>query len=107
MNERFHELLDAAKQGNTATVLQLSEYLNDRDEDGGTVLMHAVIAGDVEAVSILLQAGADPNKRACGDASDYLASTPLSLAQQARNLMDYDKYNPIVNCLLRAGALDD
>ena len=107
MDDLFNEILQAASQGDGVMVHRLRDGLNRHSEDGGTVLMHAIISGDIQAVSTLLSAGADPNLEAIGDASDYLASTPLSLALQARHLMDYDRYNPIVDCLIRAGAEDD
>ncbi len=80
--------------------------IDERLADGESVLFHAVLSGRIEFVETMLAAGADPNFRAIDPADYLLTPTPLELAQQARFLMDWDKYHPIAVLLQAHGALD-
>ncbi len=78
--ERNLTALETAADGGWVEVVDLlldqDADANTIDNDGRTPLYHAVIAGQHEAVSMLLKAGADPN---LGDSSD----TPLYRAAGA------------------------
>jgi ankyrin repeat protein len=75
-----------------------------RDDWDCTPLFHAVIAGNLESLDVLIQAGANVNAVAGEPGCTILASPPLNLAMQCRYLMDRVKYDPIVKRLEAAGA---
>jgi hypothetical protein len=52
----------------------------------------------------MLEHGADPNLQADEPAATIYTERPLDLALQARFLMNWDKYDPIVKLLERFGA---
>ena len=54
----------------------------------------------------MLEHGADPNFLADEPAAFIYTDKPLELATQARFLMDWDKYHPIVKLLEEFGATD-
>lgn len=89
----------------TAAV-QGCQEIDERLPDGESVLFHAVLSGQIRYVEILLASGADPNFRATEPAKDILAPTPLDLAQQARLLLSWDRYQPIARRLQASGARD-
>lgn len=73
-------------------------------DDGASVLFSAVLHANVEVIRTLLELGADPNFRAVEPALTVYADTPLEVVLQARYLMDWEKYNPIVQLLIDYGA---
>ena len=54
----------------------------------------------------MLEQGANPNFLAEEPAASIYTEKPLELAMQARFLMDWDKYHPIVKLLEEYGATD-
>jgi ankyrin repeat protein len=64
------------------------------------------LKGNLAIVRLLLEHGADPNFVADEPAATLYAEKPLELAMQARFLIDWDKYNPIVELLKTFGATD-
>jgi hypothetical protein len=98
---RVLQALAARDAAALSSAVQDCEAIDERLPDGESVLFHAVLSGHIDFVETLIAGGADPNFRATEPAEDSLAPTPLELAQQARFLMDWDKYHPIVE-LLRA-----
>lgn len=68
--------------------------INNQNNLGFTALMSAAIAGNLESVKLLLQAGADPNIK------DAVQSTALSYAFSAHSF----EAAPIIKALLEAGA---
>jgi len=75
-----------------------------RDNWDCTPLFYAVLEGNLESLEALIRAGADVNAIAGEPGCTMLASTPMNLALQCRNLVDWAKYDPIVKCLEEAGA---
>jgi hypothetical protein len=55
----------------------------------------------------MLEHGADPNLVADEPPASIYTEKPLDLAHQARFLMDWDKYHPIVKLLEAFGATND
>ena len=80
--------------------------LNARVDQGASVLFGAILQGDEIIVRIMLEHGADPNLLADEPAATIYTEKPLNLARQARFLMDWDKYDPIVKLLEAFGATD-
>ncbi len=86
--------------------VQSLQNIDERLDDGESLLFHAVLSGRVEFVEILIVSGADPNFLATDPAEYSLAPTPLELAWQARFLMDWEMYQPIAILLQHHGARD-
>jgi len=80
--------------------------INGVDENGAPALYHAILKGNMSLVRLLLESGADPNFVADEPAASIYTEKPLELARQARFLMDWDKYAPIVKLLEDFGATD-
>jgi len=74
---------------------------------GAPPLFLATLKGNSAMVQLLLQHGADPNYRAEEPTASIYTETPLALARQARMLMNWDKYHPIVQLLETFGAADE
>jgi len=70
--------------------------VNSYDELGMTALLSAVFIGDLRAVRLLLESGADPNRPARDDAT----ATPLWHARDDFGLFE------IADLLVKAGAHD-
>ena len=90
LNYRYSNLAEYRDDGSTIPI----DPLAYRDPDGDTVLHMAACANDVEAVSWLLHAGADPN--AIGD----MGQTALHWAASNKN-------KGIVDLLISFGAKVD
>jgi len=105
-----HErLVKAVAEKNTAEVQRLIENgidLNVRVDQGASVLFGAILEGDETLIRLMLEHGADPNLVADEPAATIYTEKPLNLARQARFLMDWDKYDPIVKLLEAFGATD-
>ena len=105
-----HErLMTAVAEKNTADVQRLIENgidLNVRVDQGASVLFGAILQGDEILIRLMLDYGADPNLVAHEPAATIYAEKPLNLARQARFLLDWDKYDPIVKLLEAFGATD-
>ncbi|HKY28591.1 MAG TPA: ankyrin repeat domain-containing protein [Pyrinomonadaceae bacterium] len=74
---------------------------------GAPALFFAVLKGNLAMVQLLLEHGADPNYRADEPAASIYTEKPLALARQARMLMNWDQYHPIVQLLEKFGATDE
>jgi hypothetical protein len=109
MSAEISRVLDRLADDDANALSEATRACRDIDErldDGESALFHAVLSGRAEFVDALLNSGADPNFRAAEPAEDMLARTPLELAQQARFLMDWDRYHPIAVLLQAHGARD-
>ena len=71
---------------------------------GAPPLFLAILKGNPSMVQLLLEHGADPNYRADEPAASIYTEKPLALARQARLLMSWDQFHPIVELLERFGA---
>ena len=107
MANLHEQLLTAIAEGNPAEaerLVQGSIDLNVPCDQGASVLYAAILSGDVSLVRVLLEHGADPNFHAGEPAATIYTEKPLELARQARFLMDWEKYHPIVELLELNGA---
>ena len=104
----FHkELLTAIADGQIERAKSLTLKgidLNVPCDHGVSVLFPAILSGDVSLVRLMLEHGADPNYVAEEPGATIYAEKPLELAEQARFLLDKDKYTPIVELLDQFGA---
>jgi hypothetical protein len=90
----------AARDGNIdelIAVIESDEEEIDVEHQGYTALQLAILSGKVDAVRILLDAGADANR------VDEEGATPLELCALARELND-DQSRDVAEALLKAGA---
>lgn len=100
-------LLEAVIKNDVQRIRDLANSgidVNSRCDDGASALFNAVLSANVEVVRALLELGADPNFQAVEPALTVRAETPLELALQARNLVNWEKYNPVVLLLIDYGA---
>ena len=99
----LHEQLMAAiAEDNVDEVERLVQSglnLNARCDQGASALYGAILCGNVSVIRLMLEHGADPNLLADEPAAFTYTEKPLDLAMQARFLMDWDKYHPIVKLL--------
>ena len=109
MKNPCNNLLASINRGDLAEVKSMIDAgvdLGDPCDDGATPLFAAVLNGHESIVRLMLERGADPNFTADEPAASCYAEKPLCLAQQARFLMDWDKFHSIVETLLEYGATD-
>ena len=109
MASHYHNLLAAMAAGDIGEALRAIATgidLNYACDEGATPLYAAILTGDCDLVRAMLDRGADPNFIASEPAASIYAEKPLDLAMQARFLMDWDKYQPIVTLLMEYGATD-
>ncbi|MFO0804581.1 MAG: serine/threonine-protein kinase [Gemmataceae bacterium] len=102
-------LLEAVTSGDRARIKQLvanGVNINARCDQGASVLFYACLSADVKLVKLLLELGADPNLTAEGEAIGVYAPKPLDLVMQAMVLMDWSRYKPLFELLLRHDATD-
>jgi ankyrin repeat protein len=107
MADRYEELLAAIAEGNYTEAMHLVHCgidLNAPCDEGASPLFAAILSGDISLVRMMLEHGADPNFVAAEPAASIYTEKPLELAMQARFLMDWDKYHPIVKLLEKFGA---
>jgi hypothetical protein len=105
----YEKLLDAINSGNIVEAQRLIETeldLNSPCDDGATPLYSAILNGHHSLVRLMLDRGADPNFIAAEPGASMYTEKPLDLAMQARFLMDWDKFDPIVKALIECGATD-
>src|SRR5262245_24916782 len=103
------ECMTALADGNVEAAISLIEQLpdlNDRCDEGCSVIYGAILEANVAIVRLLLEKGADPNLEAYEPAAIIYAEHPLDLAKQCRFLLDWDRYNPIVALLKEFGATE-
>src|SRR5262245_9048010 len=109
MSPEISRVLDCFAGGDAHALSEAARAcpnLDERLDDGESALFHAVLPGRAEFVETMLTGGAHPNFRATGPAKNALARTPLELAQQARFLLDWERYHPIAILLQAHGARD-
>jgi ankyrin repeat protein len=63
---------------------------------GAPALFLAILKGNPAIVQLLLEHGANPNYRADEPAASIYTKKPLALARQARMVMNWNQYQPIV-----------
>ncbi len=105
-----YELTDAIKQNDVQEIKRILEAIklessnpkspktydiNFRD-NGYTSLAWATLDGNIEALKLLLEAGADT------EVADYKCYTPLLIA--SNQSQDFDTYNAIIELLMDSGA---
>ena len=103
------QLLTAIAEGDLIEAERLIRSgvdLNVRCDQGASALYAGILSGDVSLVRLMLEHGADPNILADEPAASIYTEKPLEMAMQARFLMDWDKYHPIVSLLEEFGATD-
>ena len=99
--------MQAAIERDLSEIRQFVEHggnINERCDDGASVLFCVCMAGDLDFVRFLLDSGADPNLQAEDPAMGWYAPTVLDLMLSAQALMSWDKYTPVVELLLDRGA---
>jgi hypothetical protein len=109
MANLHEQLLTAIAESNLVEakhLIQSGVDLNLRCDQGASVLYAGILSGEVSLVRLMLEHGADPNALADEPAASIYTERPLELAMQARFLMDWDKYHPIVRLLEEFGATD-
>lgn len=105
----YDKLLDAINGGNVSDAERLIKTgldLNKPCDQGATPMYAAILNGHNTLVRLMLDRGADPNFVADEPAASTYTEKPLDLAMQARFLMDWDKFHPIVGTLIEYGATD-
>ncbi|MDX1963363.1 MAG: ankyrin repeat domain-containing protein [Pirellulales bacterium] len=109
MATEYKKLLDAINGGNVYEAERLIETgldLNIPFDEGATPLYAAILNGHKKLVRMMLERGANPNFVASEPAASTYTEKPLDLAMQARFLMDWDRFHPIVETLIEYGATD-
>jgi hypothetical protein len=109
MANLHEQLLTAVAESNLVEAERLIRSgvdLNVRCDQGASLLYAGSLSGDVTLVRLMLEHGADPNILADEPAASVYTEKPLELAMQARFLMHWDKYHPIVRLLEEFGATD-
>jgi ankyrin repeat protein len=108
--ESLHEqVLSAIREDDARAVERLLQSrldLNTPDEQGAPTLYLAILGGNLSVIKMLLAHGADPNFVADEPAATIYAEKPLELAMQARFLLGWDKFEPVVELLKEYGATD-
>ena len=109
MTNLHEQLLTAIAESNFDEAKRLVEGGVDQYvpcDQGASALSSAILSGDVALVRMMLEHGADPNFPADEPAATIYTEKPLELAMQARFLMDWDKYHPLVKLLEEYGSTD-
>jgi len=109
MGAKYDLLLAAINGGDVSEAERLIESgldLNHPCDEGATPLYAAILNGHNTLVRQMLDRGADPNFVADEPAASMYTEKPLDLAMQARFLMDWDRFHPIVQILIECGATD-
>jgi len=110
MMDVYEQFVTAVVENDVSEVTRLIESgidLNYRCDQGASVLFGAILQGNLSIIGLMLENGADPNLVAHEPAAIIYTEKPLHLARQARFLMDWDKYHPIVKLLEAFGATND
>ena len=103
------QLLEAVTAGHRGRIKKLIAEGVDIDapcDQGASVLYYACLTADVDLVKFLLDLGANPNRKAMGEAIGVYAPKPLDLVLQAMFLTDWNRYKPVLELLLKRGASD-
>jgi len=105
MSEQF---MEAIVQGNLEEVSRLLQSGSDPNVifDDVPALYYAILEGRISIVRLLLESGADPNFVADEPIATVYDEKPLLLAMAARNMMNWDQFQPMVKLLESFGATD-
>ncbi len=109
MSNLHEQLLTAIAEGNLDKAKRLVASgldINAPCAEGASALYPAILSGDMSLVRMMLEHNADPNFLADEPAATIYTEKPIDLAMQARFLMDWDRYNPIVKLLEEFGATE-
>jgi hypothetical protein len=106
LNEQLMTAIVEDNIGEVKRLIQSGLELNARCDQGASALFGAILQGNISIIQLMLECGADPNLIADEPAASIYTEKPLELAMQARFLMDWDKYHPIVKLLEEFGATD-
>ena len=71
-----------------------------------SLIFHAVLVGNLDAVEGLVKAGANVNFKAGEPGENILAETVLSLAMQLRHLKGFESFDPVAKYLIRTDTLE-
>ena len=107
MTNLHEELLAAIAEKKVEKAMRLIRSgldLNVPCDQGASALYPAILSGDVSLVRLMLERGSDPSQVVDEPAATIYTEKPLDLAKQARFLMGWDKYDPIVKLLEEFGA---
>ena len=110
MIDIYEQFITAVVENDVRQVTLLIESgldLNYRCDQGTSALFGAVLGGNQIIIRLMLEHGADPNLLADEPAASIYTEKPLDLARQARFLMDWDQYHPIVKLLEAFGATNN
>ena len=110
MIDVYEEFMTAVGEDDVREVTRLIGSgidLNYRCDQGSSALFGAILGGNLIIIGLMLEHGADPNLVATEPAASIYTSKPLDLACQARFLMDWNKYDPVVKLLEAFGATND
>jgi hypothetical protein len=106
LHEELCAAIAADQVEEAARLIRSGLDLNAPCIQGASALYPAILSGEASLVRLMLEHGADPNFAADEPGATIYTEKPLELAQQARVLMDWDKYDPIVKLLKEFGATD-
>ena len=106
LHEQFMTAIVEDKIDDVRRLMKSGLDLNARCDQGASSLYGAILHGNISIIQLMLEHGADPNLIADEPAATIYTEKPLELAMQARFLMDWDKYHPIVKLLEKYGATD-
>jgi hypothetical protein len=80
--------------------------LNSRCDQGTSALFGAILYANPIIIRLMLEHGPDPNLLAAEPAASIYTEKAVDLARQARFLMDWEKFHPIVKLLEEYGGTD-
>ena len=106
LNERLLTAIAESDFVEARRIIQSGIDLNVPYDQGASFLFPAILAGDLDIVRTMLEYGADPNFPAKEPGVSIYTDRPFELAMQARFLMDWERYDPIVKLLEKHGATD-
>jgi ankyrin repeat protein len=110
MIDVYEQFMTGVVENDVSEVSRLIESgidLNYRCDQGTSALSGAILQGNPIIIRLMLENGADPNLVADEPAASIYTEKPLDLGRQARFLLDWDKYHPIVKLLEAFGATND
>ncbi|HEY9282774.1 MAG TPA: ankyrin repeat domain-containing protein [Pyrinomonadaceae bacterium] len=106
LHEQLLTAIAESKMDEAKRLVQAGIDLNVPYDEGASALYPAILSGDVSLVLMMLEHGANPDFVADEPAASIYTKKPLDLAMQARFLLDWDRYHPIVKLLEEYGATD-
>ena len=107
VNDQFMTAVVENDVGEVTRLIESGIDLNYRCDQRASALSGAILEGNLIIIGLMLENGADPNLVADEPAASIYTEKPFDLARQARFLMDWDKYHPIVKLLEAFGATNE